>query len=182
MSRRMTLPTLICAAACATSSTVAFAVDPARYVISTDEVAGTVLKRMELAFKSKFEQRVVEDGATDGPSSDDTIYGHGRLWDKAGETIGRFDASTRLTEVMADGEMRMGTAVYRFGDGENSLVIIGSGKFASNFGTEHVGSTKFTYAITGGTGEFLGASGKCDVTRVNNSDFDVACTVLVPKL
>jgi hypothetical protein len=182
MTQRMTPSALICAIAFGMSSSTAFANDSSRYIISSDEVAGAAFKRMEVTFKSKFERRVVEDGATPGPSGNDAIYGHGKLWDLTGETIGRFDASTRLTEVMEDGEMRMGTAVYKFGDGENSFVIIGSGKFANNFGADHVGNPKFTYAITGGTGEFLGASGKCDVTRVDKTDYDVACKVLVPKL
>ncbi len=181
MIDRKPLSLLICASMAWSWSSASLAADPERYIVSSSEIQEAPFKKMELAFTSRFERRVVSDTETPGPSNNDSVYGHGKMWDQTGVEIGRFDANTRLTEVVDGGEMRMVIANYSFGDGQDSIVIVGSGKFDNDFGTL-VEKVSRSYAVTGGTGRFIGATGQCDVMRVGQTDYNVACTVLIPKL
>ena len=54
------------------------------YIISSSKVPQLNPIKYEIAFVSRFDNRIVVDSGTPGPSVDDVIAGSGTLWDKKG--------------------------------------------------------------------------------------------------
>lgn len=102
------------------------------------------------------------------------------MWDQTGAEIGRFDTNTRLTEVVEGGEIRKVIANYSSGSGQDFIVIVASGKFDNDFESPKERASR-SYAVAGGTGKCIGATGPCDVMRVGQTDYNVPCKVLIPK-
>lgn len=135
--------------------------------------------RYEIGFVVRFDHRMVVDNGAAGPTADDVIAGHGSLWDKAGAEIGRFDANTRLTETLEDGDRRLLFVTYTFGKGEDSIVILGTGTYTGTHGLMNQQATNI-FSIAGGTGAFLAAGGQCGITRLDKINYNVKCTAFVP--
>lgn len=135
--------------------------------------------RYQLSFVSRFDNRIVVDTGESGTSVDDTIAGNGTLWDKNGVKIGRFDANTRVSERLKDGDRRLLWVTYTFGEGQDSIVILGTGLYTGKLGLMNQQLTN-NFSIVGGTGKFLAAGGQCGITRIDQINYNLACTALVP--
>lgn len=161
------------------AGSVAYAEDQPSYIISLSKVPERQPIKYEISFIARFANRVVVDTGTLGPSVDDVIAGSGTLWDKGGVEIGRFDANTRITEKLNDGDRRLLFVTYTFGEGQNSIVILGVGSYTGKHGLLYQQVTN-NFAIVGGTGKFMAASGQCQITRVDHIDYSVTCKAFAP--
>jgi hypothetical protein len=156
-----------------------YAKDQPSYIIGLSHVPERKPIKYEIAFVSRFDNRIVVDSGEVGPSVDDVIGGSGTLWDREGVKIGRFDANTRLSERLNDGDRRLLFVTYSFGDNQNSIVILGLGTYTGNLGLLNQQVTN-TFSIVGGTGKFLAAGGQCQIMRIDQTDYKVTCTAFVP--
>lgn len=135
--------------------------------------------KVELNFIGRQTDRIVNDNGPVGHSISDTADSYGELIDAQKKIIGRFDVITRATDVWSDGEVRMVFAEYTFGEGRDSYVIFGGGKFLANTGRAEL-SKPHVFPVTGGKGRYMGATGQCTVMRVHAVDTQVQCTLFVP--
>ncbi|WP_395685173.1 hypothetical protein [Aestuariivirga sp.] len=158
---------------------VAYSDDQPSYVNEVSKVPEREPVKYGLAFVARFYNRVVLDEGLQGPSEDDAIVGSGSLWDKKSVKIGRFDANTRVSEESEDGDRRLLWVTYSFGDGQDSIVILGTGIYGSKLGLLNQQVTN-RFSIVGGTGKFLAAGGQCEIRRLEGMDYDVTCIVFVP--
>jgi hypothetical protein len=158
---------------------VTYAKDQPSYITGSSNATQRQLIKYEIAFVARFDNRIVVDSGEVGPSVDDVIAGSGTLLDKGGVTIGRFDANTRVSERMNDGDRRLLFVTYSFGDGQNSLVILGVGTYRGKHGLLHQ-EVKNNFSIVGGTGKFMASGGQCQIARIDQIDYQVTCTAFVP--
>lgn len=128
----------------------------------------------EVTFTASFVDRQVVDTGDEGGSIGDYVSGYGNLLDESGATIGHFDVNTFITRFDGKAEGRYVSAEYSFGDGRDSFLISGSEAFDPG-GIASEDHT-LTYAITGGTGTYIGAAGECHVDR-QGTNYTVACKV-----
>lgn len=147
---------------------------------STDVTSAVRWTRIEHNYTARQIDRVINDNPPQGHSIGDTADSHGTLLDPSNATIGRFDVITRATNVWRDGERRMIVAEYSFGNGDDSYVIAGAGHFLAQVGRAEQHKHHF-FPIVGGKGKFLGATGQCDVMRINADDTKVSCVLFVPR-
>ncbi len=161
------------------NGSLAYAGDKPSYIISLSSVPERPPIKYEISFIARFDNRVVLDTGTVGPSVDDVIAGSGTLWDKENVKVGRFDANTRITEKSNDGDKRLLFVTYTFGEGHNSIVILGVGSYSGNHGLLHQQVIN-NFAIVGGTGKFMAATGQCQITRVDQIDYRVTCKAFAP--
>jgi hypothetical protein len=159
------------------SGSATYASGQPSYIISSSKVPQLNPIKYEIAFVSRFDNRIVVDSGAPGPSVDDVIAGSGTLWDKKGVQIGRFDANTRVSEKLKDGDKRLLFVNYSFGDGQDSIVILGVGTYAGTLGLMNQQVTN-TFSIVGGTGKFLAAGGQCQITRIDQINYQLSCTAL----
>jgi hypothetical protein len=157
------------------SGSATYAKDQPSYIISSSKVPKLNPIKYEIAFVSRFDNRIVVDSGAPGPSVDDVIAGSGTLWDKKGVQIGRFDANTRVSERLKDGDKRLLFVNYSFGDGQDSIVILGVGTYAGTLGLMNKQVTNI-FSIVGGTGKFLAAGGQCQITRIDHTNYQLSCT------
>lgn len=161
------------------TGSAAYAENQPSYIISLSKVPERQPIKYEISFVARFDKRVVVDTGTLGPSVDDVVAGSGTLWDKGGVEIGRFDANTRITERLNDGDRRLLFVTYTFGEGQNSIVILGVGTYAGKHGLLNQQIIN-NFAIVGGTGKFMAASGECQIARVDQIDYSVTCKAIAP--
>ena len=152
-----------------------FAKDQPSYIISSSRVPQLNPIKYEIAFVSRFDNRIIVDLGEPGPSVDDVIAGSGTLWDKKGVQIGRFDANTRVSERLNDGDKRLLFVNYSFGDGQDSIVILGVGTYTGTLGLMNQQITN-TFSIVGGTGKFLAAGDQCQIKRIDRINYQLLCT------
>jgi hypothetical protein len=157
------------------SGSATYASGQPSYIISSSKVPQLNPIKYEIAFVSRFDNRIVVDSGTPGPSVDDVIAGSGTLWDKKGVQIGRFDANTRVSERLNAGDKRLLFVNYSFGDGQDSIVILGVGTYTGTLGLMNQQVTN-TFSIVGGTGKFLAAGGQCQITRIDQINYQLSCT------
>ena len=157
------------------SGSATYASGQPSYIISSSKVPQLNPIKYEIAFVSRFDNRIVVDSGTPGPSVDDVIAGSGTLWDKKGVQIGRFDANTRVSERLNAGDKRLLFVNYSFGDGQDSIVILGVGTYTGTLGLMNQQITN-TFSIVGGTGKFLAAGGQCQITRIDHINYQLSCT------
>ncbi len=157
----------------------AHAAEQESYITRADKAPELQPMIYELDFIARFDHRIVVDTGTGGPSADDVIAGHGSLWDKKSARIGRFDANTRLTETLENGDRRVLFVTYTFGDGQDSIVILGTGTYTGAHGLMNQQATNI-FSVSGGTGKFLAAGGQCGITRLDQINYNVKCKALVP--
>ena len=162
------------------AESAASSADQPSYVIGVSDVPARQPVKYEVAFVARFDNRIVVDIGVSGPSVDDSIVGSGTLWDKKSANVGRFDANTRVSERLKDGDRRLLWVTYTFGDGRDSLVILGTGIYTGNLGLLNQQVTN-NFSIVGGTGKFLAAGGQCGITRVDRIDYSVECVAFVPE-
>ena len=127
------------------SGSATYASGQPSYIISSSKVPQLNPIKYEIAFVSRFDNRIVVDSGTPGPSVDDVIAGSGTLWDKKGVQIGRFDANTRVSERLNAGDKRLLFVNYSFGDGQDSIVILGVGTYGNSRSYEPAGYKYFFY-------------------------------------
>ena len=157
------------------SGSATYAKDQPSYIIGFGSVPERKPIKYEIAFVARFDNRIVVDSGALGPSVDDVIAGSGSLWDKKGVQIGRFDANTRVSERLSDGDKRLLFVNYSFGDGQDSIVILGVGTYTGTLGLMNQQVTN-TFAIVGGTGKFLAAGGQCQIKRIDRINYQLLCT------
>lgn len=157
------------------SGSATYATDQSSYIISSSRVPQLNPIKYEIAFVSRFDNRIIVDLGDPGPSVDDVVAGSGTLWDKKGIQIGRFDANTRVSERLKDGDKRLLYVNYSFGDGQDSIVILGVGTYAGTLGLMNKQVTNI-FSIVGGTGKFLAAGGQCKITRIDHTNYQLSCT------
>lgn len=157
------------------SGSAIYAKDQPSYIIGFGSVPERKPIKYEVAFVARFDNRIVVDSGALGPSVDDVIAGSGSLWDKKGVQIGRFDANTRVSERLSDGDKRLLFVNYSFGDGQDSIVILGVGTYTGTLGLMNQQVTNI-FAIVGGTGKFLAAGGQCQITRIDSINYQLSCT------
>ena len=114
------------------AGSTAYSADQPSYVNGVSKVPQREPVKYEIAFVARFDNRIVVDSGVPGPSADDSIVGSGSLWDKESVKIGRFDANTRVSERLEDGDRRLLWVTYTFGDGQDSIVILGTGIYGAN--------------------------------------------------
>ncbi len=159
------------------SASVTYAKDQPSYIISSSSIRQLNPIKYEIAFVARFDNRIIVDLGEPGPSVDDVIAGSGTLWDKRGTQIGRFDANTRISERLNDGDKRLLFVNYSFGDGQDSIVILGVGSYSGTLGLMNQQVTN-TFSIVGGTGKFLAAGGQCQITRIDRINYQLSCTAI----
>lgn len=157
----------------------ASASDLPSYIIGSKTLPERPPIQYDVDFIARFDHRIVVDNGGSGPTADDVIAGHGSLWDKASAAIGRFDANTRLTQSLEDGDRRLLFVTYTFGEGQDTIVILGTGVYTGMHGLLNKQATN-TFSIVGGTGRFLAAGGQCGITRLDEINYNVTCTAFVP--
>ncbi len=113
----------------------------------------------------------------EGSGIGDYVAGHGELLDARGEAIGRFDVNTVITRFDGVAEGRQVSAEYSFGDGRDSFLISGNESFQLD--GIAVEDRPLTYAVIGGPGASMGATGECLVRRQGETH-DVTCKVFRP--
>lgn len=107
----------------------------------------------------------------------DSIPGSGDLMDTDGNIIGIFDIHTVVTRS-STGEGRLFSAEYSFGDsGVDAIVVIGA-EHGLEPGQIPDPERLTTYAVVGGTGQYKGARGECDVDLVGEF-YTITCTFTV---
>ena len=156
-----------------------YAKDLPSYITGVSSLPEREPIKYEISFEARFDNRIVIDSTSKGPSVDDVIAGSGSLWDKGGVKIGRFDANTRVSEWSNDGDRRMLFVNYAFGDSQHSIVILGVGTYAGKLGLLNKQAVN-KFSIVGGTGKFIAAGGQCEIVRADNIDYMVTCTAFVP--
>lgn len=159
------------------STSATYAKDQPSYIISSSSIRQLNPIKYEIAFVARFDNRIIVDLGEPGPSVDDVIAGSGTLWDKRGAQIGRFDANTRVSERLNDGDKRLLFVNYSFGDGQDSIVILGVGSYSGTLGLMNQQVTN-TFSIVGGTGKFLAAGGQCQITRIDRINYQLSCTAI----
>lgn len=107
------------------------------------------------------------------------IAGSGTLWDKGKMKVGRFDANTRITEKLNQGDRRLLFVTYTFDEGHHSIVILGVGSYFGEHGLLNRQITN-NFAIVGGTGKFMAATGQCQIVRIDQIDYSVTCRAFAP--
>ncbi|HAN71757.1 MAG TPA: hypothetical protein DCQ36_09255 [Actinobacteria bacterium] len=117
------------------------------------------------------------DMGDEGSGIGDYVSGHGDLIDASGAMIGRFDVNTVITRFDGVTEGRQVSAEYSFGDGRDSFLISGNESF--QVGGVAAEDRPLTYAVVGGTGAYMGATGECVVSRQGET-FDVTCKMFTP--
>jgi hypothetical protein len=127
-----------------------------------------------LTFKpiQKNDEREVFDNGAPGPSTADSILGHGIINDLSGKEIGHFHFVSFVTEKRPNAEVRWLHAQYAFGN--DSILIEGARDFMPNNGKAVI-NLPTNFPVTGGTGKYAGARGECRVIRVTDSDFHTVC-------
>ena len=161
------------------AGSTAYSADQPSYVNGVSKVPQREPLKYEIAFVARFDNRIVVDSGVPGPSADDSIVGSGSLWDKESVNIGRFDANTRVSERLEDGDRRLLWVTYTFGDGQDSIVILGTGIYGAKLGLLNQQVTN-RFSIVGGTGKFLAAGGQCEIKRLEGMDYNVTCEAFVP--
>lgn len=161
------------------AGSTACSADQPSYVSGFSKVPVSAPIRYQISFVARFDDRIVVDTGASGPSVDDTVAGNGTLWDKESVNVGRFDANTRVSERLKDGDRRLLWVTYTFGDGQDSIVILGTGLYTGKLGLLDQQVTN-KFSIVGGTGKFLAAGGQCEITRADLIDYNVTCTAFVP--
>ncbi len=124
------------------------------------------------------EREVVDLGAL-GPSTGDSILGHGIINDLNGREIGNFEFVSFVTDKRSDAEVRWLHAQYAFGN--DSILIEGARSFMPNNGKAAL-NLPSSYAVTGGTGKYAGARGECRVIRITDNDFHTVCKFQTLKI
>ena len=160
------------------AGSTAHSADQPSYVNGVSKVPLREPVKYEIAFVARFDNRIVVDSGVPGPSADDSIVGSGSLWDKESVNIGRFDANTRVSERLEDGDRRLLWVSYTFGDGQDSIVILGTGIYGAKLGLLNQQVTN-RFSIVGGIGKFLAAGGQCEIKRLEGMDYNVTCEVFV---
>lgn len=150
------------------------------YIITRDAPIVERVVKMRLSFKPEFTRREVVTRSPSGPRIDDGIGGNGILRDLSGKQIGRFDTIARHTGSEVDGDMRLVFAEYAFGDGRDSILIVGAELFENSFGLLAKHRDHF-YGVAAGTGKFAGARGECDVKHSTGAEYIVNCLLYVPE-
>jgi len=127
-----------------------------------------------LTFKpvQKNDDRQMIDLGAPGPSTGDSILGHGIINDLSGREIGYFEFISFVTDKTANSDIRWLHAQYAFGN--DSIVIEGAQEFMPNGGKAAL-NLPSSFAVTGGTGKYAGARGECRVIRITENDFHTAC-------
>ena len=161
------------------AGSMAYSADQPSYVNEVSKVPQREPLKYEIAFVARFDNRIVVDTGVSGPSADDSIVGSGSLWDKESVKIGRFDANTRVSERLEDGDRRLLWVTYTFGDGQDSIVILGTGIYGAKLGLLNQQVTN-RFSVVGGTGKFLAAGGQCEIKRIEGIDYKVTCKVFAP--
>jgi hypothetical protein len=174
---RLALCTCVMMGALAGSPT--HSADQPSYVSDVMRVPQREPIRYQLSFVARFDERIVVDTGESGASVDDTVAGNGTLWDKESVQIGRFDANTRVSDTLKDGDRRLLWVTYTFGEGQDSIVILGAGVYAGKLGLMNQQVTN-NFSIVGGTGKFLAAGGQCGITRMDQINYNLSCTAFVP--
>jgi|LakMenEpi03Aug12_release.lakeMendotaPanAssembly.Ray.scaffolds.fasta_scaffold664982_1 hypothetical protein len=126
-----------------------------------------------LKFKSKYDGRHVIDLGDSGTSIGDLTAGHGNVFAINGDVIGRFYVYTISTKESSSSEVKYVNAEYAFGDGLDTINIMGSGEYTP--GGLAALNRPLYFAISGGTGKYSGARGVCEVARMNDGDHIVTC-------
>ncbi|WP_395663506.1 hypothetical protein [Aestuariivirga sp.] len=67
---------------------------------------------------------------------------------------------------------------YTFGDGQDSIVILGTGIYGAKLGLLNQQVTN-RFSIVGGIGKFLAAGGQCEIKQLEGMDYNVTCEVFV---
>ncbi len=131
----------------------------------------------EVSFQASFVDREVMDMGEEGSGIGDYVAGHGDLLDASGQVIGHFDVNTVITRFDGVAEGRQVSAEYSFGNGRDSFLIAGNESF--QLGGVAAEDRPLTYAVVGGTGAYMGATGECVVMRQGET-YDVTCKVFTP--